>query len=252
MVDEAVAESRRGNFFSRAFRDVRGRDLHVAVPVRARYSAGVVDAFVKRVRNGVQVPVRNARVVPTSTTLHVVPARTGVAVRTELLRETVTRALSDPDATRARAVPTVWVKPKLTAAKLRKRYPAYLLICRSCFQLRLYVHLKLKRVYRIAVGQQGLETPAGLYEIDDKQVNPWWHVPKSAWAGALAGRIIPPGPEDPIKARWMGFYNGAGIHGTDAIWSLGTAASHGCIRMSIPDVVELYDQVPLHTPLYVG
>ena len=74
----------------------------------------------------------------------------------------------------------------------------------------------------------------------------------SSWAGALAGRIIPPGPEDPIKSRWLGFYNGAGIHGTDAIWSLGTAASHGCIRMAIPDVEQLYDLVPLHTPIYVG
>jgi lipoprotein-anchoring transpeptidase ErfK/SrfK len=50
----------------------------------------------------------------------------------------------------------------------------------------------------------------------------------------------------------MGFYDGAGIHGTDATWSIGTAASHGCIRMMIPDVEELYDLVPLNTPIYVG
>ena len=83
-------------------------------------------------------------------------------------------------------------------------------------------------------------------------MNPSWHVPNSSWAGALAGRVIPPGPDDPIKARWLGFYNGAGIHGTDEISSLGTAASHGCIRMSIPDVEQLYPLVPLHTPIYVG
>ena len=71
--------------------------------------------------------------------------------------------------------------------------------------------------YTIAVGQQGLETPAGTYTIDDKQVNPSWHVPDSAWAGSLAGQVIPPGPADPIKARWMGFFNGAGIHGTDEV-----------------------------------
>jgi lipoprotein-anchoring transpeptidase ErfK/SrfK len=50
----------------------------------------------------------------------------------------------------------------------------------------------------------------------------------------------------------MGIYNGAGIHGTDATYSLGTAASHGCIRMSIPDVEELYDQVDVGTPVYIG
>ncbi len=50
----------------------------------------------------------------------------------------------------------------------------------------------------------------------------------------------------------MGFWNGAGIHGTEDTWSLGHAASHGCIRMSIPDVIELYDLVPFDTPIYVG
>jgi lipoprotein-anchoring transpeptidase ErfK/SrfK len=49
----------------------------------------------------------------------------------------------------------------------------------------------------------------------------------------------------------MGFYDGAGIHGTSDIGSLGTAASHGCIRMSIPDVIQLYGLVPLHTPIYL-
>jgi lipoprotein-anchoring transpeptidase ErfK/SrfK len=64
--------------------------------------------------------------------------------------------------------------------------------------------------------------------------------------------VIPPGPQDPIKARWLGFYNGAGIHGTDNVGSLGSAASHGCIRMSIPDVEELYSLVPYGTPIYIG
>ena len=59
-----------------------------------------------------------------------------------------------------------------------------------------------------------------------------------------------PGPQDSLKARWMGF-NGAGIHGTDDVGSLGSAASHGCIRMAIPDVVALYRKVDVGTPVYV-
>ncbi len=82
-------------------------------------------------------------------------------------------------------------------------------------------------------------------------VNPAWHVPQSDWAGSLAGTVVPPGPSNPIKSRWMGIYNGAGIHGTDAISSLGTAASHGCIRMAIPDVAELSEQVDVGTPVYI-
>ena len=60
--------------------------------------------------------------------------------------------------------------------------------------------------------------------------------------------MIPPGPDDPIKARWMGFYNGAGIHGTDEVASLGTAASHGCVRMSIPDVDRALRPGPARHP----
>jgi lipoprotein-anchoring transpeptidase ErfK/SrfK len=135
---------------------------------------------------------------------------------------------------------------------LTHRYSTYILVSRETFTLRLYKQLKLVKTYRIAVGMQGLETPAGEYTINDKQINPSWHVPLSAWAGDLAGRIIPPGPADPIKARWMGFFDGAGIHGTDETWSIGSAASHGCIRMTIPDVEDLYPRVPLGTSIYVG
>jgi lipoprotein-anchoring transpeptidase ErfK/SrfK len=77
-------------------------------------------------------------------------------------------------------------------------------------------------------------------------------VPNSAWAGSLAGQTIPPGPADPLKARWLGIFSGAGIHGTDETWSIGQAVSHGCVRMSIPDVIELYPRVPVGTPIYIG
>ena len=63
--------------------------------------------------------------------------------------------------------------------------------------------------------------------------------------------MIPPGPDDPIKARWLGFYNGAGIHGTEEISSLGTAASHGCIRMHIPDAEWLFNRVEIGTTVYI-
>lgn len=107
------------------------------------------------------------------------------------------------------------------------------------------------KTYTIAVGAAGYDTPSGTYPIQSKQVNPTWYVPDSDWAGSLAGQTIPPGPQNPLKARWMGFYDGAGIHGTDDIDSLGTAASHGCIRMAIPEVIELFDRVEVGTPVYI-
>nr|MBA2545681.1 L,D-transpeptidase [Solirubrobacterales bacterium] len=112
-------------------------------------------------------------------------------------------------------------------------------------------NLKLVKEYGVAVGGGGYSTPTGLHSIQDKQVDPTWNVPTSSWAGDLAGQSIPPGPSNPLKARWMGIYDGAGIHGTDDTGSIGSAASHGCVRMYIDDVIELFDRVEVGTPIYI-
>jgi lipoprotein-anchoring transpeptidase ErfK/SrfK len=150
-------------------------------------------------------------------------------------------------------VPTQFRKPKVTVKDPKVRYAFFITISRGQKRLRLYRGLQLAKVYVIAVGQAGYDTPAGLHHIRSKAINPAWHVPDRPWAGELAGTIVPSGsPDNPIKARWMEFHDGAGIHGTDDLGSLGRAASHGCIRMSIADVIELYEIVPLKTPLHIG
>ena len=105
----------------------------------------------------------------------------------------------------------------------------------ATFTLRLWKNLKLAKTYTVAVGQPGLETPAGLYHDPGQAGQSRPGTSRLAPGPAsLAGQVIPPGPDDPIKARWMGIFDGAGIHGTDETSSLGTAASHGCVRMAIP------------------
>ena len=252
MVGAALEGSRNGNFVSRVYREATGARVETRVRLRVGYSDAAVRAFVVRIARSVDRPATSAKVIPSTSKLVTVHSRNGLAV----YRRGLVRVLEDRlvHAARRRVVPlpTRVVRPEVSTAELAKEYPAFITIDRAGFTLRLFRNLRFYKAYRIAVGQQGLETPGGQYEINDKQVNPSWHVPNSPWAGALAGRIIPPGPDDPIKSRWLGFYNGAGIHGTDAVGSLGSAASHGCIRMSIPDVEELYSLVPLHTPIYIA
>jgi lipoprotein-anchoring transpeptidase ErfK/SrfK len=252
MLAQALRESRGGGFAQRFLRDLEGRRVHSSIPLQATLSRSVLARTVTNVALVVDRPARSATVAASATTLHVVPEKTGVAVDRPALRAELAAALLRPAEARTLAVPTHTVEPHWTTATLPKRYPAFILVDRGAFTLRLYRGLKLAKTYPIAVGQAGLETPAGLYRIDDKQIDPAWHVPNSAWAGSLAGRIIPPGPSDPIKARWMGFWDGAGIHGTDETWSIGHAVSHGCVRMTIADVEQLYPLVPLGTPVYVG
>ncbi len=111
-------------------------------------------------------------------------------------------------------------------------------------KLRLIRNGRVWKTYGIAVGQAAYPTPTGDYEINDKQVDPTWYPPDSPWAAELS--TIPPGPGNPLGTRWIGTTAPAiGIHGTYADSSIGTAASHGCMRMHIPDVEELYEQVSL-------
>ena len=112
--------------------------------------------------------------------------------------------------------------------------------------------------YRVAIGQTGYETPRGLYLINTRVKYPDWLVPNSQWAldaGLVPGTIIEGGSEyNPLKERWLGVtdpIDGVGIHGTAARDSIKTPASHGCIRMLEEDIVELYDEVPKYTPIYI-
>lgn len=251
MVEDAIAASRRGTILTRFVRDVRGGSVRAQIPLETAYSADWVTRLTRNVAAAINRPPHAARVVPHPRRITIDRSRPGVMLRRDAFRRELLRRLADPGATRSITIPTHPVRPAVTTAQLARRYPVYLLVSRENFQLRIFKRLKLYKTYPIAVGQAGLETPAGLYRINDKQVNPSWHVPNSPWAGDLAGRVIPP-PASPLKARWMGFYNGAGIHGTDQIYSLGSAASHGCVRMAIPDVIELYDLVPMGTPIYIA
>ena len=251
-VDRAMAVSTDGNLFTRTWREVRGRELDARVDAKIDYSEDAVRSIVRRVERRLEIEARDAAVDLESGKIDPTPEREGLDVRAARLRKDIRSELVDMSDTRIARVKTRVVEPKVTTKDLAEKYPAVILINRGGFQLSLYKNLKLAKTYPIAVGQVGLETPAGLYNIENKAVNPAWHVPNSAWAGSLAGTVVPPGPSNPIKARWMGIYAGAGIHGTDATGSIGTNASHGCVRMLIPDVVELYDQVPVGAPVYIA
>jgi lipoprotein-anchoring transpeptidase ErfK/SrfK len=251
MVDEAVDKSREGSVVTRAFRSVTGGTVNADLPPKVDYSATAVNRLVRRVKRKVNHEPVNASIQPTADGLKEVAAHNGIRLKTTALRSEVEKMLTAPSADRTIKADITKVAPKVTVHDLTKKYPNYIIVNRGGFQLTYYHNLKLTRTYPIAVGQQGLETPAGLYDVQDKQVNPSWHVPNSDWAGSLAGQVIPPGPTNPLKARWMGIDGGAGIHGTADTGSLGSAASHGCIRMAVPDVEDLYDRVEVGTPVYI-
>jgi lipoprotein-anchoring transpeptidase ErfK/SrfK len=251
MVAEALSASREGNVVSRTWRDVTGGEVDKQVPARVTYSRAAVQALVSRVSKAIDRPARDAKVAFPS--LREVKEQNGRTVQAASLQRSVDRALAEPGTKREVEAPVAVVKPKVTRASLADRYPTLLIVDRNTFHLNLYKRLKLAKSYTVAIGAQGFDTPAGLYHIQNKAVNPAWSVPKAAWAGSLGGTVVPGGtPDNPLKARWLGIFNGAGIHGTDEVGSLGHAASHGCVRMGISDVIDLYPRVPVGAPIYIG
>jgi lipoprotein-anchoring transpeptidase ErfK/SrfK len=254
-VDGSVEDARRrgrdgSNAFSRVF---GGGDVHANVAPRITYARGAVQAFVQRVAKRVNRPAKDADIDIHNGKLLRQHARTGVDVKRPQFDAALMKGMTaSPDRRTVEVPVTVTARPDRTLADLAKRYPTVIAVNREAKELRLYKHLRLVHRYEIAVGRSGLETAAGRYKIQEKIVNPPWHVPTSAWAGDLAGRTIPAGdPQNPLEARWMGFHDGQGIHGTTDLASLGTAASHGCIRMSIPAVKQLYKQVKVGSPLFL-
>jgi lipoprotein-anchoring transpeptidase ErfK/SrfK len=253
MVAQAVNASREGSILTRTFRGLSGGGISKQIPLVVSYSHNSTRALAAKVRAAVARPAVDASVAPSARGLSLVPGQDGRTVSYAKLGASIDAALVGKTPNRTVMVPIHDVKPAVTTSQLAARYPAYIVIDRASFRLRFYDHLKLTRTYEIAVGMEGLETPAGLHKIEWEQVNPPWYVPKKAWAGALAGTVVPPGPGDPLKARFMSFEGGAGIHGIDPseYETIGHDASHGCVRMRIPDVIDLYGKSPVGTPVYI-
>jgi lipoprotein-anchoring transpeptidase ErfK/SrfK len=253
IVDHAMARSRKGDIVSRTVRNLTGKSLDADLRPTVRYEDRAVIRMLDKIRGAIDRKPVDATAKLSAGGLSTTDSRTGLAVRATTLHRQIRRAIVSTTADRTFVARTRKLRPAVTNADLEDKFGTAIVVNRNAFRLTLYKRLKPAKTYSIAVGQIGLETPAGLYHIQNKAVNPAWSVPNSSWAGSLAGQVIPGGaPNNPLKARWMGIFDGAGIHGTDAIGSIGTAASHGCIRMRIPDVIELYDEVPVGAPVYIA
>ena len=253
-LQQAVTDSHKGWIGRRVVDGLTNKHVPESLSLRIHYAPGVVASLTKRVAATVRRAPVDASVHPSASGLSVKDSKTGRALNETALKRKLAAALTSARRPPNISATTHPVAPQVSTKDLAAKYPAYIVVDRKSHVLRFFQHLKPTSSYPIAVGKQGLETPPGLYDVQWKETNPSWHVPNSAWAGALAGKTIPPGPDDPIKARWMAFNGGAGIHGIDPseYGSIGHDASHGCVRMRIPDVISLYARTPVHTPVFVA
>lgn len=142
------------------------------------------------------------------------------------------------------AMPTIWILPPTKHEQLVINLP----------EQRLYFFNKeaaTVQTYPIGIGDEGWETPIGVFHIQEKRPNPSWYIPESLQA-KYGMKVMPPGPDNPLGDYMMKFSAGAyGIHGTNIPWGVGGLVSHGCIRMYPEDIKVLYPQVKIGTKLEI-
>jgi lipoprotein-anchoring transpeptidase ErfK/SrfK len=173
-------------------------------------------------------------------------AKDGLAVN----REQMTNAIAYMLRSSARQ-PIRLLTKSVPAKTTVDNFGPVIVVYRGSNKLTLFDGRRAVRTFGVATGQPQYPTPLGNYSIATMQRNPWWiPPPDSPWAQGK--KPIPPGPGNPLGTRWMGTTAPlVGIHGTPDAASIGYSASHGCIRMRVPDAESLFNQVHVGTPVLI-
>jgi hypothetical protein len=232
LVEDAVAG---------ALRAQPGENVEIAVDVDhaklARYIASLNKRYARSAQNAKVVLVKLRPVVKRD--------EDGLSVRQHALFSELDAALSAGDRSPI-SVPFKHTKAAVTASSFR----SVIVIQRSSNKLVVWDGNHRWGTFGVATGQAIYPTPLGHFSIVTKQMNPWWYPPDSPWAVGLSP--VPPGPGNPLGTRWMGLSApGVGIHGTPDAASIGYSASHGCIRLRIPDAETVFDHVSVGTPVFI-
>jgi lipoprotein-anchoring transpeptidase ErfK/SrfK len=173
-------------------------------------------------------------------------AKPGLAVRRDVMTNAIAYSLKtnlrEPLPLLTKAVP-----PKVTP----ENYGPIVVVLRDSKRLTLFDGPRAVRSFGIATGTSEYPTPLGNFSIASMQRDPWWiPPPDSDWARGK--KPVPPGPGNPLGTRWMGLTAPlVGIHGTPDAASIGYSASHGCIRMRVPDAEALFNEVDVGTPVLI-
>lgn len=119
--------------------------------------------------------------------------------------------------------------------------PTFALVDKYNFTLYYVQDQILKKIYPIATGRPRTPTPVGQFIMAQKEVMPY---PNTGW-GVRRMKIYT--PAEYARGHWAGY----AVHGTNNPASIGTEASHGCVRMFNQDVTELSQMMPLKTPVVI-
>jgi len=248
-VDRALAVNDQLSWMSRVYHRLTHADVHESFSVESGFTGKPIVRFLAGVAGRVRTQPSDASYALVDGKVVMTHARQGSALKSWPARQQLQKAVRSGGGTVTLA--TKPVQPKITDAGVGK----LIVVSRTENRLWLYDDFKVERTYQVATARQGFETPPGAWTIIGKVENPTWHNPCFGEPGCWAAgepEEIGPGPGNPLGTRAL-YLNADGIriHGTPEDSSIGTWASHGCIRMHISESEALYPLVPVGTPAYV-
>jgi lipoprotein-anchoring transpeptidase ErfK/SrfK len=226
----------------RALKASPGADVLLSV----RIDGGRLTQYTQGLNHWLSVPAQDATASLASNLTPVIQAgKPGLAIHQLATRQRIRAALQLTVRPLVRPAAET-VAPNVSPAN----FGPVVVIYRGSNQMHVYDGTHPWRTFPVATGQSIYPTPLGSWHVVDMQRNPWWRPPDSSWAKGL--KPIPPGPGNPLGTRWMGLdAAGVGMHGTPDAASIGYSASHGCIRMYVPDAEWLFNQVHIGTPVFI-
>jgi lipoprotein-anchoring transpeptidase ErfK/SrfK len=255
MLKEAYATRRSASLVTRIDSELRGTPLPAEIKPAYTVNTAAITDWVAQTSKSIDRKPKDATrtLVLSKYAFKITPSVKGQKVDRAKSEATIVTALGADAAlsgsARTVALTVVPKKPKVVASDFKGGIIVSLAQCK----VRLYHGDKLVKTYSCAPGRPGFPTPTGDFHVQSKQTNAPWINPGSAWAASMPA-MIPGGPNNPMGQRKIGInYPGVFFHGVPPgeYSSIGTHASHGCMRMMPSAVLDLYGRVKILDPVYI-
>lgn len=252
MLDEAYAARRSASYLTRMYSDITRAPLERNVTPTFAVDEAVLDEWVSGVAREVNLRAQDASLTVADGRVFIRASKTGRRLDREqtsaLLRGAFATEQVLTDVDRIVSAPVKTLQPKVTEKDFKKT----IVVDISERRVKLFDGIKVEKTYRCAVGTPGYPTPKGNFEIVQKRYMPTWVNPAPNGWGAGMPRSIAPGPSNPLGTRAMNLSApGIRFHGTTNTGSIGTAASHGCMRMHRRDIEDFYERVDVGTKVFI-
>jgi lipoprotein-anchoring transpeptidase ErfK/SrfK len=254
MVDQAYAPLHQATLVERLTSRITGRPLAAEVkPVFSIDTSAVTGWVADTAKVVARRPVDATRMAGPKYMMRITPAVMGASVdqtkAVEQLSQALTADAALSSASRDVSLPVNVLTPKI----LQSSFKMGIVVSLSRTTIYLYNGAKLVKTYRCAPGQPAWPTPKGDFKIVTKQADSPWYNPHDAWSASMPD-VIPGGPGNPMGDRKIGIdYPGVFMHGVPPgeYGSIGSHASHGCMRMMPSAVHDLYNRVSIGDPVFI-